>query len=83
MSFLAFLIKLLFALVNQQFIMFGLDPFSRPVAIAEISLLLIFLAVVGWVIARLIFNKRINKLHALIALEETELDECYKGTNIH
>ncbi|MEZ0539876.1 hypothetical protein [Fibrella arboris] len=56
--------------------MFGLDPFSRPVAIIEMLLLLALAAFVGWLIARLILNSRVNALQAQIAEKEAELNDC-------
>jgi predicted flap endonuclease-1-like 5' DNA nuclease len=59
--------------------MFGLDPLSRPVAIAEILLLLAFAAFVGWLLGRLVLNGRINALRASVAGKEAELDECRRS----
>ncbi|AQG78797.1 hypothetical protein [Spirosoma montaniterrae] len=59
--------------------MFGLDPFSRPVAIAEILLLLAFAAFVGWLLARLIWAGRISALRSAIADKESELEECRRS----
>lgn len=56
--------------------MFGLDPFSRPVAIAEMLLLLTFASFVGILLGRLVLNSRINTLRADIGNKEAELDEC-------
>jgi predicted flap endonuclease-1-like 5' DNA nuclease len=56
--------------------MFGLDPLSRPIAITEILLMLAFAAFVGWLLARLLLNGRINALRADIADKEAELEEC-------
>lgn len=56
--------------------MFGLDPFSFPVAVAEILLLLSVAAFVGWLLARLILKGRINALQAKIAEKESELEHC-------
>lgn len=56
--------------------MFGLDPFSRPVAITEALLLLSLAAFVGWLLGRLILNGRISALQADIADKEAALDEC-------
>lgn len=56
--------------------MFGLDPLSRPVAIAEILLLLSFAAIVGWLLGRLLMAGRVNALRSAIADKEAELDEC-------
>ena len=56
--------------------MFGLDPLSRPVAIAEILLLLSLASVVGWLIARFLLNSRVSALQAQIATKEAELDRC-------
>lgn len=56
--------------------MFGLDPFSRPVAVAEILLLLSLAAFIGWLLGRLVLNGRINALQADIAQKESELEDC-------
>ncbi|GAB3504865.1 hypothetical protein GCM10027341_35780 [Spirosoma knui] len=56
--------------------MFGLDPFSRPVAIGEIVLLLAFAALVGWVLGRLVRTGRVNALRSAIEQKETELEAC-------
>ncbi len=59
--------------------MFGLDPFSRPVAIAEMLLLLSLAAFVGWLIARFILTSRVSALQAEIAERESELNECRRA----
>ncbi len=59
--------------------MFELDPLSRPVAIAEMLLLLTFAAVVGWVMARLILNGRINAVRSTIAAQEAALADCRRA----
>lgn len=59
--------------------MFGLDPFSRPVAIVEIVLLLALAAFIGWVIARLILNGRIRSIRAEIAEKESALADCRRA----
>lgn len=59
--------------------MFGLDPFSRPVAIAEILVLLAFVAFIGWLLGRLVLAGRISSLRASIADKEAELDECRRS----
>ncbi|MBC3785826.1 hypothetical protein [Spirosoma utsteinense] len=59
--------------------MFGLDPLSRPVALAEILLLLAFAAFVGWLLGRLVLSGRINALRSSIADKEAELNECRKS----
>jgi predicted flap endonuclease-1-like 5' DNA nuclease len=59
--------------------MFGLDPLSRPVAIAEMLLLLAFAAFVGWLIARLLLKGRVEALQADIADREAELEECRRS----
>ena len=57
-------------------IMFGLDPFNRPVAITEILLLLALAAFVGWLLGRLVLAGRINALRSAIADKESELANC-------
>ncbi|MVM30544.1 hypothetical protein GO755_10915 [Spirosoma sp. HMF4905] len=59
--------------------MFVLDPFSRPVAIAEILLLLALAAFIGWFLGRLIPAGRINSLRASIDDKEAELEECRRS----
>ncbi|QDK80406.1 hypothetical protein EXU85_18065 [Spirosoma sp. KCTC 42546] len=59
--------------------MFGLDPFSRPVAITEILLLLTLAAFIGWLLGRLIPSGRISSLRASIADKESELEECRRS----
>ncbi|WP_080240065.1 hypothetical protein [Spirosoma rigui] len=56
--------------------MFELDPLSRPVAIAEILLLLAFAAFVGWLLGRLVLRGRIGTLRTAVAEKKTELDNC-------
>ena len=56
--------------------LFGLDPFSRPVAIAEILLLLSLATIIGWLLGRLIMAGRVSALRTAIVDKETELDEC-------
>lgn len=59
--------------------MFGLDPFSRPVAITEALLILSLAAFVGWLLGRLILNGRISALQADIADKEAALDDCRRA----
>lgn len=59
--------------------MFGLDPFSRPVAIAEILLILAFIAFVGWLLGRLALSSRISALRRAIADKESELEDCRRS----
>ncbi len=59
--------------------MFGLDPFSRPVAITEMLLLLALAAFIGWLLARLIWAGRISALQAAIADKENELEDCRRS----
>jgi predicted flap endonuclease-1-like 5' DNA nuclease len=59
--------------------MFGLDPLSRPVAIAEILLLLAFAAFVGWLLGRLVLSGRISSLRTAVAEKEAELDNCRRA----
>lgn len=62
--------------------MFGLDPFSRPVAIAEILLLLALAAFVGWMLGRLVRTGHIRALRLALADKKAELEKCRseKGT---
>lgn len=59
--------------------MFGLDPFSRPVAIVEILLLLAFAAFIGWLLGRLVRSGRVSSLRSAIADKQKELDECRRS----
>ncbi len=56
--------------------MFGLDPLSRSVAIVEMLLLLLLAAVVGWIIARLLLNSRVQALQTQLADREADLEKC-------
>ncbi|SOD81414.1 hypothetical protein [Spirosoma fluviale] len=56
--------------------MFGLDPFSQPVAIIEIVLLLMFAAFIGWLVGRIVLSGRVNALRSSIAESEAELERC-------
>ncbi len=56
--------------------LFGLDPLSRPVAIAEILLLLSLATIIGWLLGRLIRSGRVSTLRSAIADKEADLDEC-------
>lgn len=56
--------------------MFGLDPFSRPVAVAEILLLLALAAFVGWLLGRLVLAGRISSLRSAVADKKAELEKC-------
>lgn len=53
-----------------------LNPFSKPVAISEILILLAIAAFVGWLIARLITNGRIRVLRESISERKLELADC-------
>ncbi|MPR32174.1 hypothetical protein [Salmonirosea aquatica] len=53
-----------------------LTPLNRPVAIAEIVLLLAGSAFVGWLLARWVMASRVNGLREAIADRQNELDEC-------
>lgn len=56
--------------------MFGLDPFSSPVAITEMLLLLALAAFIGWLLGRLVLAGRISDLRTAIADKEVELTDC-------
>ncbi|QMW05094.1 hypothetical protein [Spirosoma foliorum] len=62
--------------------MFGLDPFSRPVAISEIVLLLALAAFIGWLLGRLIPASRIRSLRESIDNKEAELEECRRSKSV-
>ena len=59
--------------------MFGLDPLSRSVAITEMLLLLAFAAFVGWLIARLLLNGRIQAVRSAISDQEAALADCRRS----
>lgn len=59
--------------------MFGLDPFSRPVAVAEILLILSVIAFIGWLLGRLVLSGRISALRNDIAAKEAELADCRRA----
>ncbi len=56
--------------------MFDLNPLSRPIAVAEMLVLLTLAAFTGWLLARLILTNRINALRSAIVDQEAELDDC-------
>jgi predicted flap endonuclease-1-like 5' DNA nuclease len=54
-----------------------LDPFSRPVAITEMLILLFAAAFTGWLIARLIYNQHSTRLLREIEDTRSELNDCH------
>ncbi|WP_420150123.1 hypothetical protein [Spirosoma sp.] len=56
--------------------MFGLDPFSQPVAIAEMVLLLALAAFIGWLLGRLVRSGRVSALRSAIAGKQADLEKC-------
>ncbi|MFC5407942.1 hypothetical protein ACFPMF_01380 [Larkinella bovis] len=58
--------------------MFTLDPLSRGVAMTEMLLLLAFAALVGYLLAWLLTNGRINELRTALAEQEASLEECLR-----
>jgi predicted flap endonuclease-1-like 5' DNA nuclease len=58
--------------------MFG-DPLSLPAAIIEVLLILILAAFLGWLIARLWLNGRIEALKTAIADKESALEDCRRS----
>lgn len=52
------------------------NPFSKPVAISEILILLIVAAFIGWLIARIITNGRIRILRESVSERTLELANC-------
>ncbi|UFH57046.1 hypothetical protein [Spirosoma sp. KNUC1025] len=56
--------------------MFGLDPFSSPVAIAEMLLLLAVAAFIGWLLGRLVRSGRVSDLRSQVADKKAELEKC-------
>lgn len=59
--------------------MFEFDPLSRPVAIAEMLLLLSVTAFVGWLLARLMLSGRVKTLQNEVANKEAELENCRRS----
>ncbi|ADB37778.1 hypothetical protein [Spirosoma linguale] len=59
--------------------MFGLDPFSQPVAIIEIVLLLMLAAFIGWLVGRMVLSGRVNALRSSIAESRAELERCQQA----
>jgi predicted flap endonuclease-1-like 5' DNA nuclease len=57
-------------------ILLQIDFQSRPVAIAEILILMALVAFIGWLIARWTMSGRINALREAIDERRAELDEC-------
>ncbi|WP_254448399.1 hypothetical protein [Spirosoma rhododendri] len=60
--------------------MFGLDPLSRPVAIAEILLLLTAAALVGWLLGRLTRRGRVNALRHALANRQGDNQPFHRPT---
>lgn len=56
--------------------MFDLNPFSRPVAIIEILLLLIVIAILGLYVGRFILSGRIRSLRSEIDDTQLKLEKC-------
>lgn len=59
-----------------------LDPLSRPVAIAEILVLLALAAFVGWLLSRLVLAGRIRLLRASMADKQAELTHCRQAKGL-
>jgi len=53
-----------------------LNPFSKPVAISEIIILLAIAALLGWLLARLMTSGRIRVLREAIDARKSELADC-------
>jgi len=53
-----------------------LNPFSKPVAISEIIILLTIAALLGWLLARLMTSGRIRVLREAIDDRKLELSDC-------
>ena len=56
--------------------MFGLDPLNQSVAIAEIVLLLVLAAFIGWLLGRIARQGRVSALRGSIADKTEELEKC-------
>lgn len=52
------------------------NPFSKPVAITEMLILLVIAAVLGWLLARLMTSGRIRVLREAIEDRKIELADC-------
>jgi len=53
-----------------------LNPFSKPVAISEIIILLVIAAIAGWLLARLMTSGRIRVLREAIEDRKLDLADC-------
>lgn len=53
-----------------------ITPFSRPVAFAEIIVILLIAAAAGYLLARLVARSSINRIEEEISEKQLELDEC-------
>jgi predicted flap endonuclease-1-like 5' DNA nuclease len=53
-------------------VLLQLNPFSKPVALSEILILLIAASFIGWLVARLITNRRIGVLRKALSERKNE-----------
>ena len=60
-----------------------LNPFSRPVAITEMLVLLMAAAFIGWLLARLITNRHITALLQDIEKTKSNLADCSRSKQQH
>ena len=65
----------------MNLLIFSLDLDSFPVAVGEITLLLVAAAVAGWFLAKVIIKKRIDNLRELIEEKKYELAQYRTLTN--
>ncbi|GAB3791506.1 hypothetical protein GCM10028819_00060 [Spirosoma humi] len=56
--------------------MFDFNPFSRPVAIIEILLLLVAVAILGLYVGRFMLSSRIRSLRSDIDDNQLKLEKC-------
>ncbi len=64
---------------SPTMLLLQLEPLSRPVAIAEILILLMAAAFLGWLLARLLLSGQINSLREIIDERRAEVDDCRAG----
>src|SRR3954466_14616331 len=61
---------------KENMVILQLVPLSKPVAIAEMVILLILAAGIGWLLAKLIMRGRIKNLRESIEERKMELAAC-------
>lgn len=61
-------------------ILLDINPLSKPVAISEILILMIIAAIVGFLVARWITNRKISSLKETLSARLDDLDDCRSKT---